>query len=96
MTNKLTKEVVVSNQRGLHLRASSLLLNEVKRFNSVVHLHKGRVTANARNMMETLSLGAAPGESLRVEVEGDDVKDAQDALDAIVALFCAKFHEEQE
>jgi len=91
----LTKEVTVSNQSGIHLRVSRLLSNEANRFNSAVRLHKGSATANVRSMIETLSLGAAPGESLCVEVEGDDEKDVQDALDAVVALFCAKFHEEQ-
>ena len=95
MTNKLTKEVIVSNKAGIHLRVSRLLSNEANRFNSAVRLYKGGASANVRSMLDTLSLGAAQGESLRVEVEGDDEKDAQNALDAIVALFCAKFHEEQ-
>jgi len=92
----LSKEVVVSNQAGIHLRVSRLLLNEANRFNSAVRLVKGSASADVKSMIETLSLGAAQGESLRVEVEGDDAKDAQDALDAVVALFRAKFNEEQE
>jgi len=93
--NRLTKEVVVSNQAGIHLRVSRLLSNEANRFHSSVRLRKGGASANVRSMLETLSLGAAQGESLQVEVEGDDAKDVQDALDAVVALFLAKFHEEQ-
>ena len=94
MSNKLTKEVTVSNQAGIHLRVSRLLSSEASRFHSSVRLRKGNATANVRSMLETLSLGAMPGESLRLEVEGDDEKDVQDALDAVVALFRAKFHEE--
>jgi len=93
--SKLAKEVIVSNRAGIHLRVSSLLSNEVNRFSSAVRLCKGSASADVKSVIETLSLGAAPGESLLVEVEGDDEKDAQDALDTIVALFCAKFHEEQ-
>ena len=94
MPKKLTKEVTVSNQAGIHLRVSRMLLNEASRFNSSVHLCKGSASADVRSMLETLSLGAAPGETLRVEVEGDDDKDAQDALDAVVALFYAGFDED--
>jgi len=93
--NKLTKEVVVSNKAGIHLRVSRLLSTEASRFRSSVRLHKGAASANVRSMLETLSLGAAPGESLQVEVEGEDEKDVQDALDAVVALFLAKFHEDE-
>jgi phosphotransferase system HPr (HPr) family protein len=93
--NKLTKEVVVTNQAGIHLRVSRMLSSEASRFHSSVRLHKGNASANVRSMLETLSLGAAPGESLQVEVEGEDEKDVQDALDAVVALFRAKFHEGQ-
>ena len=95
MPRKLTKEVTVSNQAGIHLRVSRLLSTEASRFHSSVRLHKGNASADVRSMLETLSLGAGPGESLQVEVEGDDEKDVQDALDAVVALFRAKFHEEQ-
>ena len=94
MAKKLTKEVIVSNRAGIHLRVSRKLLSEASRFSSSVHLCKGSATADVRNMLETLSLGAAPGETLRVEVEGDDAKDAQDALDAVVALFYAGFDED--
>ena len=94
MPKKLTKEVTVSNRAGIHLRVSRKLLSEASRFNSSVHLYKGSASANVRNMLETLSLGAAPGETLRVEVEGDDDKDAQDALDAVVALFYAGFNDD--
>ncbi len=85
----------MANRAGIHLRVSRLLLNEANRFRSSVHLYKGSASADVRSMMETLSLGAAQGETLRVEVEGEDEKDAQDALDAVVALFCARFNEEQ-
>lgn len=79
------------NQAGIHTRVSTMLYKEAKRFSSTVRFYKGAVSADARSVIEMLSLGAAQGETLRLEVEGDD---AQDALDAVVALFGARFHEE--
>lgn len=88
---KLTKELTVLNQAGIHTRVSTLLFKEAKRFASTVRFYKGSVSADAKSVIEMLSLGAAQGETLRVEVEGDD---AQAAMDALVALFGARFNED--
>ena len=44
-------------------------------------------------MLDLLSLGAAQGEKLKLEVEGED---AQDAMQAVLNLFAASFGENDE
>lgn len=91
MRYKLTKELTVLNEAGIHTRVSTLLSKEAKRFSSTVRFYKGSASADARSVIEMLSLGAAQGETIRVEVEGDD---AQDAMEALIALFGARFNED--
>lgn len=81
---KLSADVFVHNDHGLHLRCASDIANLAMKFNAVVKLSKGRRTVNAKSMLEILTLSAAPGAKLTLSAKGDD---AQQAIDAITAFF---------
>ena len=88
----LTKELQVTNRAGVHARVGTMLAKKAKEFTSNIQLRKGRYTADCRSVIDLLALGAAPGETLQLEVSGSD---ALAALDAIVALFDARFFEDE-
>lgn len=90
---RCVQEVVVPNRSGLHTRVCSMIAMTLKNYSSSVFLSKGKVTADCRRVIESLSLGAAQGERLQLVVEGDD---AQDTMQAILDLFAVSFHEDQE
>lgn len=84
-------EVTIRNTRGLHARAAAKLANIVAGFDADVSVYKDGRTANGGSIMALLTLGAAQGTTIIVETNGPD---AEEALEAIVSLVEAGFHED--
>jgi phosphocarrier protein HPr len=89
-SRRLSKELVVKNEHGLHARTAALLVKTVNQFQSEVAFEKGSQSVNGKSIMGVLMLAAGKGSIIRVIVEGTD---AASALAAIEALFEAGFHE---
>ena len=89
----LERELVVQNRSGLHARVSTMIAQRSKDFVSAIRLRSGRAVADCRSVLDLLSLGASNGTVLHLEAVGED---ASEAMDAIVALFEAKFNEDDE
>ncbi|MDN6297131.1 MAG: HPr family phosphocarrier protein [Halomonas sp.] len=85
------KTLTLINQRGLHARAATRLVTCCQPFESRIHVYKGEQKADARNIMALLILAAPCGTELTVHAEGED---AEPALDAVEALFAARFDED--
>lgn len=81
----------LTNQRGLHARAATKLVTCAQRFESRVYVYKQTQKADAANIMSLLMLAAPCGTALTVEAVGDD---AEAVLDALEALFMARFDED--
>lgn len=88
-----SRTVVVSNREGLHLRAAMLVAQKAQASQSRVTIGREERRVLATDMLEVLSLGAAPGCQLLLEATGSD---ADATLDAIVQLFATNFGEEPE
>jgi len=87
------RTVPLLHKTGLHMRSAGSLAQVAGKFEcdiAVTVTTTGR-KANAKSMLEILTLGALPGVDLRFEAEG---RDAQEALDAIEQLVRDNFHEE--
>jgi len=89
----LTKELVVQNRSGIHARVSTMIAQRCKGFESDVRLRNGKAVADCRSVLDLLSLGASKGTILCLEATGED---ATTAVEAIVALFEARFNEDDE
>ncbi|WP_447955732.1 HPr family phosphocarrier protein [Vreelandella sp. EE7] len=83
--------LTLTNQRGLHARAATKLVTCAQRFESRVYVYKQTQKADAANIMSLLMLAAPCGTALTVEAVGQD---AEQTLEAIQALFDARFDEE--
>lgn len=88
----LTKELLVSNRCGVHLRVGAMLAKKAREFASEIKIRKGSYAADCRSVLDLLSLGAFQGDAVSLEVKGID---AAEAMDAIVALFNARFYEDE-
>lgn len=86
-----SRKLTLTNKRGLHARAATRLVTCCQAFTARVHVCHGQLRADANNIMSLLMLGAPCGTELVVSAEGDD---AEAALEAIAALFEARFDEE--
>ena len=87
---KITKRLDIKNRLGLHARAAALLVQTVSRFSSEVKISKDGRVVNGRSIIGLLTLGAAKGSRVRVEVKGND---AEESLKAIEELFEKRFDE---
>lgn len=72
--------VKLKNDTGLHARPASLLIKCVQSFSSDIKIINNGNEYNAKSMMSILSMGATKGESLDFEINGQDEKDAKEAI----------------
>ena len=87
--------VEVTSRLGLHARAAANLVRVASQFNSKLTLQRleGGLDADAKSILSILTLAAAYGTKLKLVATGDD---AQEALDAICALFARGFDESEK
>ena len=89
-----TKEIVVSNERGLHARPAMQFVDLANTFQSQVMVFKDGpepLEVDGKSVMQMITLEATMGTALRLQAEGDD---AQAAVDKLAELFENKFGEE--
>ena len=87
----ISRDLPVTNKRGLHARASAKFVQMVERFDADVTVTRGSETVGGNSIMGLMMLSAGPGTTITVRAKG---REAQAALDAIAELVLAKFGEE--
>lgn len=88
---RLAQEMLIVNQRGLHARASAKFVKVASSFNSVITVTREDDKVHGTSIMGLMTLGAGVGSTILVEADGDD---AREALEAINAMINARFGEE--
>lgn len=83
--------VVLMNKVGLHARPASLFVRTAKKFKSKITVEKNGKTADAKNILSVLALGAEKGDEIHLIAEGED---AEEAIKTLVDLINNKFGEE--
>jgi len=86
----LQATTTISNKLGLHARASAKLTKLAGSFPCEVWMTKGERRVNAKSIMGVMMLAAGIGSEVTIDTEGDQ---AQEALDALLALIADKFGE---
>ena len=91
--NEARETVTISNQRGLHARASAKFVNAVAMLppELVVRVSKDGTEAAGGSILGLMMLGAAKGDSIAIEVQGED---ADAALAKLVGLVVDGFGED--
>ena len=84
--NALRREVQITNQRGLHARASAKFVNLAS-----VEVEKDGNKVCGTSIMGLMMLGAAMGDSIVIHVSG---MKAEDALEKLAMLVEERFGEE--
>ena len=85
-----SRVVTVTNAEGLHLRPANALASLAKDFCSTIQVSYRGETVDGKSIMSLATLGAEQGVQLTILADGDD---ADEALEAIAALFAAGFSE---
>lgn len=84
----LSEEFVIRNEHGLHARPGTMLVNTIKQFSSditVTNLDGSGKPANGRSLMKVVALGVKKGHRLRFTAQGDDARQALDAIGEAIA-----------
>ncbi len=89
--SEVSREVRITNQRGLHARASAKFVNLASELGCPIAVEKDGNRVCGTSIMGLMMLGAAMGDTIVIHVEGDD---SEVALGKLVALVEERFGEE--
>jgi len=84
-TEKMTREFVLLNKYGMHVRPAGLFAKVASRFNAEVDVEKDGSVVSGKSIMALMTLEAACGTKLRVTASGPQGREVLDELEALVA-----------
>ena len=91
-SDAISRELLITNKRGLHARASAKFVQTVERFaGAEIWVTRGSETVGGRSIMGLMMLSAGPGTTIKVSAIGPE---AEAAVAAITELVESKFNEE--
>ena len=77
-------EVIIPNKKGLHARASAQFVRCAGEFKANVRVSREGHTVGGTSIMGLMMLAAGQGHSILIEVDGEQAKEAIEALVALV------------
>ncbi|GEA14477.1 MAG: phosphocarrier protein HPr [Moorella sp. (in: firmicutes)] len=80
----IKKELIITNETGLHARPATLFVQTAQAFKSKIGITKGQKQADAKSILAVMSLGITKGTSITLWAEGEDEKEAIEALERLV------------
>jgi phosphocarrier protein HPr len=87
----VSRQVAITNQRGLHARASAKFVNLASQIDATIEVEKDGHRVCGTSIMGLMMLGAAIGDSIIIHVEGEA---ADEALAKLVQLVEERFGED--
>ena len=87
----VSREVAITNKRGLHARASAKFVALASELDAEIEVEKDGNSVCGTSIMGLMMLGAAMGDSIVIHVSGAN---AQDALEKLASLVEDRFGEE--
>ena len=87
----VSREVRITNQRGLHARASAKFVNMASALDAKIDVEKDGHKVCGTSIMGLMMLGAAMGDSIIIHCEGPY---SEQALQKLVELIEDRFGEE--
>ena len=76
--------VEIQNELGMHARAAASFVKVAERFKSRIDVSKNDLTANGKSIMGIMMLAAPKGSQITITAEGEDSKEALEALKQII------------
>ncbi|UDM32446.1 phosphocarrier protein HPr [Lentilactobacillus laojiaonis] len=74
------REYKVIAETGIHARPATLLVQTASKFNSDVSLSYQDKSVNLKSIMGVMSLGVGQNAEVTISADGDDEKEAMDAI----------------
>ncbi|PJE29040.1 phosphocarrier protein [Pseudooceanicola antarcticus] len=85
MSDSITRELTIVNEKGLHARASAKFVEVVEAFDARAEVSRDGMSTGGDSIMGLLMLAAGKGSSIEVETSGPDAGALADALERLVA-----------
>jgi phosphocarrier protein len=85
--------LTIINKHGLHARPAAQFVKIAGRFKSDIKVIKDGLEVNGKSIMGIMMLAAEPGSEIKLLVEGEDEKDAFEALNELISQ---KFYEDDK
>ena len=89
--NAVSREVRISNIRGLHARASAKFVNLASEIDAVIEVEKDGHRVCGTSIMGLMMLGAGVGDTIIIHVNGAH---AEQALEQLVSMVEDRFGED--
>ena len=86
------EDFTITNAVGLHARPASIFVQTSNKFNSDIQVEYDKKTANAKSILQVLSLGVQKGGRISLKISGDD---ELQALTTLKELIVKDFGEEK-
>jgi len=86
-----SREVRITNKRGLHARASAKFVNMASELDATIDVEKDGHRVCGTSIMGLMMLGAAMGDTITIHVNG---MYAEEALDKLASLVEERFGED--
>jgi len=81
---KETRDFVLRNKYGLHVRPAGLFAKMASRYNADVEVEKDGTVVSGKSIMALMTLEAVNGTLLRVTATGIQAREVLDELEALV------------
>lgn len=85
MSDEVTRELRIINEKGLHARASAKFVETVERFDARALVEKDGEQVSGDSIMGLLMLVAPCGSSISVTTRGPQAAELADALESLLA-----------
>ena len=81
----IAQEITIQNPTGLHTRPANDFITLANTFGCTITIRKGDKSANAKSIIKLLRIGISQNDVITLETDGDDEKEAMDALTKFLA-----------
>lgn len=85
MSDTITRQLEIINEKGLHARAAARLVEVVEGFDARAEVSMDGQSAGGDSIMGLLMLAASKGTTIDVQTSGPDAEALADAVQALVA-----------
>ena len=92
MEDKISEEMEMQSEGGMHARAAAAFVKATDGLNANIEVERLGQTVGGSSIMGLMMLAASKGTTIKVSATGPD---AQKAIDAITQLVNNKFGEEK-
>lgn len=75
---------IIKDELGIHARPAGLLVKKASSFQSSISIIKDSKTADSKKIFSLMSLGAKKGDTITVQISGEDEAEALTAIEEFI------------